>query len=228
MRLSLLPAAAVVLAPSLALAHINIRSPVGRTADQKEQHCGQTVNTRANVYTALPGSTLRLTWAETINHPGYYRVSFQQDGSVFRIPPAVGVGGFPTENLTGMTDPGGSGSLILADRIADGTLSLDVVLPNVECTNCTLQLIQLMTDKPPYTVDALSDDIYFQCLDLVLSTTAPPPVDAAINPGDPDAGTDGGSNVSGGCSTSGASSGLGAALLGLGLATGMTRRRRAR
>ena len=174
----------------------------------------------------LPGSMLRLVWAETIQHPGYFRISFQQNGATFRIPPVGGgVGGFPTENLTGMPDPGASGSLIIADRIADGTLSLDLTLPNVECTTCTLQLIQLMTDKPPYTVDTLSDDIYFQCVDLVLSNTAPPPIDAPIgNPGDPDAGTDGGSNVSGGCSTSGASSsGFAAAFLGIGL---MLRRRR--
>lgn len=216
MRLAVL-AAALVLAPSLASAHIRLDTPRGRTTDQKEQHCGQTTNVRANVHTAAPGSTLHLVWAETIQHPGYFRVSFQENGSTFRIPAAVGTGGFPTENLTGMTDPG-TGSLILADRIADGTLSIDVTLPNVECNNCTVQLIQLMTDKPPYTTDALSDDIYFQCLDLVL-TNSPPPIDAPMNPGDPDAGGgDGGGSVSGGCSTGAGGSGLGALLLGLGLA----------
>jgi MYXO-CTERM domain-containing protein len=220
----LLPIVAVLFAPSIALAHISITSPTPRYSDQKEQHCGRTANTRANVHFALPGSTLTLVWAETIQHPGYFRVSFQEDGSIFRIPAAgAGAGGFPDENLTGMTDLG-SGSLILADRIADGTLTVDVTLPAIECANCTLQLIQLMTDKPPYTIDAMSDDIYFQCVDLVLSNS-PPPVDAAGNPGDPDGGTDGGSSVSGGCSTGRGSSGLGAlALIGLGLAF---RRRRA-
>src|SRR5687767_5344915 len=55
-----------------------------------------------------------------------------------------------------------------------------ITLPNMTCENCTLQLIQLMTDKPPYTVDATSDDIYFQCADIALR-----------GPGGTDAGTDG-------------------------------------
>ena len=115
---------------------------------------------------------------------------------------------YPTENLTGKTDPA-TGSLIIADRIAHGTSSFDLTLPDVECSNCTLQLIQMMTDKPPYAADTTSDDIYFQCVDLVLSASAPPP----------DAGT--GAGTSGGCSTSGGTPGL-----LLVAALGLVRRRR--
>lgn len=229
MRLPLV--AALVLVPSVASAHISISSPRARTTEQKEQHCGQTTatNARANVHTALSGSTLHLVWAETIQHPGYFRVSFNQNGDTFRIPAAgAGTGGFPTEDLTGMMDPGTSGSLIIADRIPDGSLAFDVVLPDVECTNCTLQLIQLMTDKAPYTIAANSDDIYFQCVDLVLSRTAPVvPDGGTTNPGTPDAGTGEEPGVtSGGCSTGGNGAG-GLALLGLGLAFGLRRRRAA-
>jgi uncharacterized protein (TIGR03382 family) len=105
--------------------------------------------------------------------------------------------------------------------------SVDITLPNVECSNCTLQMIQMMTDNPPYTTDALSDDIYYQCADITLAANAP---DAGTQPM-PDAGTGSGSGggnnpggeVNGGCSTGGGA-GLPIALALLGLAS--LRRRR--
>ena len=127
---------------------------------------------------------------------------------------------------TGMTD--GSGALILKDFIQDGMQSTSVTLPDMECNNCTLQFIQIMTDKSPYTVDGTSDDIYFNCADITLSTTAPPPADSTPNPGQeagvdppPEGGVD-----SGCCSTSGGSpTGI---LLGLVVGGLILRRRRRR
>jgi uncharacterized protein (TIGR03382 family) len=217
----LVVALAVLHAPAVASAHIRITSPTPRSADQlKQRHCGQTGGARANVQTYRPGAPLHLVWDEYVSHPGWFRISFQQNGDTFEIPPVsngpVGSGAasnYPTENLTGKTDPA-TGSLIIADRIAHGTSSFDLTLPNVECSNCTLQLIQMMIDKPPYASDTTSDDIYFQCVDLVLSASAPPP----------DAGTgDGTGGTSGGCSTSGGAPGL--PLLA---ALGLVRRRRTR
>lgn len=63
----------------------------------------------------------------------------------------------------------------------------------------------MMTDKPPYATTTTSDDIYFACVDLVLSATAPMP-DAGPT-GGPDRG-DGGGGTSGGCSASGSPSAL--------------------
>ena len=187
---------------------------------------------RANVQTLRPGASLHLVWDEYIVHPGWFRISFQQNGDTFEIPPVsngpTGAGAasnYPTENLTGKTDPA-TGSLILADRIAHGTLSKDITLPNVECNNCTLQLTQMMTDKPPYSIDTLSNDIYYTCVDLVL-TAAAPATDAGAGTGTgPDAGggTGGGNGGTsgGGCSATGGSAGI------LGLAfVGLLRRRRA-
>lgn len=192
--------ASSLLAPSIAFAHIAMKTPTPRTDAQKDLHCGLTGSARANVTTLLPGATITVTWLETINHPGWYRISFQPDGAIFGIPPpSVAAPNFPDVDQTGMTLP--DGSIVLADRIADGTLSSTITLPNMECANCTLQLIQLMTDKPPYTVPpAASDDIYFQCADITLSNSAPPPMnDAGI--GDGPGG--GGGTANGGCSTRG-------------------------
>lgn len=210
-------ALAVVLAPAVAAAHVRITSPTPRLSDQlKERHCGMAGSPRANVQTYRPGSTLHLVWDEYVVHPGWFRVSFQQNGDTFEVPPASNgpagsgvAGNYPTEDLTGKTDPA-TGSLIIADRIPHGTLSLDVTLPNVECNNCTLQLTQMMTDKPPYSAATSSDDIYYACVDLVLSATAPPSPTPTPE-------------TSGGCSAAGGAPGL------LALAVlGLVRRRRPR
>ncbi|MBA3541246.1 MAG: lytic polysaccharide monooxygenase [Deltaproteobacteria bacterium] len=232
--------AGLVLAPSIASAHIHLTSPISRTdlptGDQKAQHCGVAGYVRADhpdrISTFAPGSTITVTWAETIQHTGWFRIAFQPNGEVFGIPPA-GNGppaNFPNEDRTGMTDPANQ-SIVLADRIPDGTLSKEITLPNIECANCTLQFIQVMTDSATYDG---AGDIYFNCADITLSAAAPdagtgPGVDAGTTPGG-DAGTGGNNNggtVDGGCSTSAASGGSSAVVLVfLGLA--WTRRRRAR
>lgn len=203
-----------LLVPAVAAAHVRITSPTPRSSDQlKERHCGATGSARAHVHTYKPGSPLHLVWDEYVVHPGWFRVAFQQSGDAFEVPPVsngpTGAGvasNYPTEDLTGKTDPA-TGSLIIADRIPHGTSSLDVTLPDVECDTCTLQLIQMMTDKPPYSVAATSYDIYYACVDMVLSASAT---------GEDDEGT------SAGCTAGGGSAGL-AALAGLGL---LLRRRR--
>ncbi len=231
---TLVPIAAVLLAPGFVAAHVRITSPTQRSDALKQRHCGATGSARANVQSMRPGSVMHLVWDEYIPHPGWYRISFQQNGDTFEIPPAsngpsaTGASNFPTENLTGMRDSA-TGSLIIADRIQHPTLSMDVTLPNVECTNCSLQLIQMMTDRASYDADVnpASGAIYFACVDLVLSATAPdagPP--AGPGGGTPDAGADGGvvpgGNVSGGCSATGGSPGI----LALAIAGLVLRRRR--
>ena len=210
MRRTSLLAALAAAVPTAAAAHVRITSPTPRSSDQlKQRHCGQTGSARANVHTYKPGSPLHLVWDEYVVHPGWFRVSFQQNGDTFETPPISngpngngGASNYPTENLTGKTDPT-TGSLVIADRIQHGTLSLDLTLPNVECDSCTLQLIQMMIDKPPYASDTTSDDIYYACVDLVLSTSAP-----ATDAGE-------GEGTSGGCSATGGSGLAGLAALGL-------------
>ena len=227
--------ATVLLVPLSATAHIHLTSPKARTdsltGDQKAQHCGvaNQVRVPTRVTTFKPGETITVTWMETIQHPGYFRIAFQPNGSVFNIP-AAGNGppaGFPSVDQTGMTDAA-TGTIILKDRIPDGMLSTQVTLPNMECSNCTLQFIQVMTDKAPYTIDANSDDIYFNCADITLSNAAPPPpmVDAGVPAGDDAGTTDPSSTTTGGCSTSGGASSLWLALGLVGL--GVARRRRSR
>ncbi len=52
------------------------------------------------------------------------------------------------------------------------TYEWEVTLPDVTCDNCTLQIIQVMTDgapiHAPYDPAMDSDDLYYQCIDLKL------------------------------------------------------------
>src|ERR1041384_7910507 len=113
MRRSNLAWLLVAATPSIAAAHIRITSPTPRsTSALKDQHCGATGSPRANIHTVPPGSTLHLVWDEYVAHPGWFRISFQQNGDTFEIPPASnGMSGaaapsnYPTEDLTGKTDP---------------------------------------------------------------------------------------------------------------------------
>lgn len=151
-------------------AHIELSQPVPRAAGRspdpnanlKEGPCGQEENRRTETVNVFePGQSLDVVWREYVNHRSYYRVAFDPDGDDgFPVFPGVGIsaeGDDPT--LTCPVD----GRVILAydldDRVA-GEHTLRITLPDVECDNCTLQLIQYMYDTGrPY---------YFQCADLAL------------------------------------------------------------
>jgi len=223
MRLAFVcPLALVLAAPVIAEAHIQLTYPLPRSTLQKDRHCGSP--TRSQNPTVLPpGATFNVTWNETIPHPGHYRISFDTEGEDFTIP--LGYDDFTqTEN-------------VLVDDITDnegtGSYSVEITLPDVECETCTLQLIQMMTDKAPYgEVAGEADDIYFQCADIALRSGAPDP---EPDPTGPDAGVDDDddpavdppANAIGGCATSrGGSSSLLATLLVVGYGL-VGRRRRA-
>src|SRR5687767_4134172 len=69
-------------------AHIAMTSPRPRGVDQKAPPCGRTGSTRGAVVTTFaPGETITVEWDETIDHPGHYRIAFDDDGDdVFQNP----------------------------------------------------------------------------------------------------------------------------------------------
>jgi hypothetical protein len=134
----------------------------------KNGPCGQSANGRSeNVSEFAPGETITVTIDEYIAHPGYFRVAFDEDGD----------GDFPIrtdmDSVNASTDDPESvnpldGATILGYSYEAGSMgehSLQVTLPNVECENCTLQVIQFMYDKLGNNMD---DEYYYQCADLVL------------------------------------------------------------
>lgn len=176
-------------------AHIAMTSPAPRAEAQKEGPCGAAGSKRGtNVTTFRPGETITVEWDETVGHPGHYRIAFDDSGDdSFRNPSR------PDDNF----------SQTLVDQIPDrdgmSHYSQQVTLPNMSCTNCTLQLIQVMTTAVPY------NSFYFQCADIVLAGDGAEP--------DP-------TETGGGCAAGGSSSGgLAAGLAALALALYRRRRR---
>jgi hypothetical protein len=136
-----------------------------------------------NVTYFEPGQTIEVRWVEYIDHPAHYRISFDQDGDDDFVDP------------TTMTELYSNGAVLLdgiEDQGPEGRdYSVSVTLPDVTCDNCTLQVIQVMYDKPPYATPG--NDIYYQCADLVLQKGGA--TDAGTDPGtDPNVGMEPGSS----------------------------------
>ena len=192
MRLGSLLGICLLASSSIASAHIALTSPTPRTADQKSGPCGAAGSSRGTkVSTFQPGQTITVEWDETVDHPGHFRIAFDDDGNdAFQNPSQ------PTDNFPST----------LVDQIADksgGHYSQQVTLPNITCSNCTLQLVQVMTTAVPY------NSFYYQCADIVLSDGAEPTPSPESD---------------GGCAAGGAAAGPAAALAALGLV--LRRRRR--
>ena len=166
----------------IATAHADIQLafPLQRYSDQKNGPCGHANDTRSETINIFaPGEIITVSWDETVNHPGHFRIAFDDDGhDAFQDP--------LSENTCDTTAP------ILADCIIDlpdgGGTSYDITLPDIECENCTLQVIQVITDKLPF---GDGNDIYYQCADLALRAGASDNDGGPDNP-DADAGADAG------------------------------------
>ena len=148
----------------------------------KSAPCGRPDSARGDhVHTYAPGETIKLSWIEYVGHPGYYRIAFDPDGDDdFSSPASIR----PAGRACGVGEPNcGAGdfhnnkSVLIDDfgRHADSPngqrYSVALKLPDVECENCTLQIIQAMTelDKAPYDPSAQdANDLYYQCVDLRL------------------------------------------------------------
>ena len=228
-------ALAVFTAAPTAFAHISLEqggTHLSRYGDQylKELPCGKAGGTRGtNIYTYAPGATITVRFAETIAHPSYFRFAFQANGdNEFKEPASIkpidptrpcpidsgdhcGASDFyNTPNVLPMMDD-------LDPHLASaskGTYEYQVTLPNVECDNCTLQIIQVMEDNQFHgdydpTPGVGVEDIYHQCIDLVLKAGAPSSNDAGT--GGAGGGGGGGAGGSGGAGGTGGTGGTGGA-----------------
>lgn len=186
-------------------AHIQLVYPPQRLADQKTGPCGRSGSVRGNNVSVFePGQTITVMWKETVGHPGHFRISFDDDGQDDFVNPA-GYGDFY------------SAPSVLSDDIPDSSCGdvsrAEITLPNIECENCTLQVVQVMYDKEPY---GDGNDLYYQCADIALRVggQSPPP--------DPSLGAD--VNDSCGCQASPQAQAQTALWLVLALALGLRRK----
>lgn len=190
MRMRLVLAVSVtgllIWSPKDVTAHIAMTSPTPRCSSQKAGPCGERPECRdrgATVAVFEPGQTITIRWNEFIGHPSHYRIAFDEDGDDAFVDPVT-----EDDIVTPPVLP------VLLDGILDmtgtGPREATVTLPDIECETCTLQLIQVMKDKPPF---GNGDDIYYQCADISLRIGA-----GDAGPGGPDAGSedpDGGASM---------------------------------
>jgi hypothetical protein len=138
--------ALVALSPVEAHAHLGLNSPTSRYGPDvlKTGPCGTAGGVRTDRVTYYePGETIEVRWDEYVDHPGHYRIAFDDDGDDDFVDPATMMEFY-------------SNDTVLLDEITDkdggqGDYVATVTLPDVICDNCTLQVIQVMYDKPPYT-----------------------------------------------------------------------------
>jgi hypothetical protein len=152
---------------STAYAHINMLGALqSRGGDEKEVPCD---GKRADgpTYTFEPGATITLGVNEAVKHPSYFRIAFDDDGQDAFVEPASIDPIDPNRAGQGKKCLGGddkcgesdfcnvvstTGASVLWDNLdphlADkgGMWTWTVKLPNIECDNCTIQVIQVMED----------------------------------------------------------------------------------
>jgi hypothetical protein len=177
-----------------ALAHIEMQFPTPRFNDGQNKWCpcgGGGDGTRANAdcdidtsdrlergstsTTFTSGDTITVSWRETVAHSGRMRVAFDASGS--------DLSDFNANILADLSDPAGN-----TGNAGDGNLwEVDVTLPDVSCTDCTLQVIQVMNNN---TTDEVPDpsgfQTYFQCANIVLEGGDPAVDDDDDRPPPPD------------------------------------------
>lgn len=230
-RIRQLTLLAVLCSPLVASAHFKLNSPPSMSTQsslgdpQKSDPCGQDdpgfVLTN-EVTTVAPGSTIEIDVSETIFHRGHFRVALADSmGNLPADPPITPVNNDPCGST--VIDPNptlpvlGDGLLPHTAKIPDNS-KISVTLPNAECPNCVLQVIQYMSNHG-------APCFYHHCAVVNVSNSAPPPVDGAPPPGQ-EAGVDpptGG--VDSGCCSASTSSPTGI-LLGFCVGALLLRRRR--
>lgn len=139
---------------SLAYSHarldpLRVPKPRNDSSGLKTGPCGGVAATTdpSKRTTLVAGSQLELYFQETIDHPGYYRIAFSPandqgfDDNVL-IEMANDIQGAPTPSFN-------------SPRQYQETITV----PDTLCENCTLQLIQVMTDRNPASN-------YYSCADI--------------------------------------------------------------
>lgn len=152
-RLSFALATFVALASSPSGAHARLNpsktlKPRSADSNLKSGPCGNVAPTTTRT-TYAPGEMVTIEWEETINHPGWYRIAFSPSGDT----------GFDANVLKDNITDTQNGSVTYSDPSTFHKYSTTVTLPETLCESCTLQLIQVMTDRNPPTN-------YYSCADI--------------------------------------------------------------
>ena len=157
--------AATGLGAGLALGHTRIKpgsslEPRSDNSGIKSGPCGSDPQMAFEDRTVLtPGETITVEWEETIYHPGNFRWAFSP-GNTNAFDDNILVDDIPSDGGPGPT---------LGDPASWNQFSTQITVPDVECDDCVIQLIQVMTDRNPPT-------LYFSCADVRIRTNPDEPL----------------------------------------------------
>lgn len=175
MRLS--TAAAFVFMPSLvaitAQAHIQLDSPFPRYVYNVNGIETSPCGTGTLSSTLVPpvvnppvagGSQLTVKWHETINHDGHYRIGLSANTSDFTVPTSLTIPSPPLPSwdlADGIPDVGGN----------SGSYTKTITLPNMNCPNCILQVVQIASLSSDGSNSGGYYTNYYGCADLAITAS---------------------------------------------------------
>lgn len=99
--------------------------------------------------TLIAGESIDIEWEETVNHPGWFRIAFSKDGTT----------GFDANVLKDNITDTQNGNVTRSDPNTYHKYKVSIKIPDEPCENCSIQLIQVMTDRTPPTN-------YYSCADI--------------------------------------------------------------
>jgi hypothetical protein len=131
-----------------------ITPPRSNSTGLKDAPCGGVARTDT-ARAITPGQMLTVEFEETIQHPGRFEIRL------------LGPGDQP---IAGMTAPLVTVQDDQNGNIANGNnhqFTAQVPIPNTPCLDCSLQLIQVMTENPA------NPSFYYSCTDVSVGGTVP-------------------------------------------------------
>jgi hypothetical protein len=193
---ALLAATAVLAIPAAAAAHFILLSPASaikenRLGDpQKAFPCGTNETIKAEpsgAVTALAGGELlKIRVQETVYHPGFYRVALAvNDLKELPADPETVTrqGTRGPISVSGKIDPNPKAPVVAdglfqhTSKVAAGEISEAYIkVPNINCVNCTMQVVQWMGEHGP---NMPGDYTYHHCATVTITASKHMPIDKA-------------------------------------------------
>jgi hypothetical protein len=193
-------------------AHIQLLDPPSWVVEdaqgnpQKTGPCGGTAVTETGTVTTFrAGQTIPVKWQETVGHSGHFRISLARDRADLVDPDVVTSNG---DGVSGNSISATIESPVAYPVLVDGLFPRDsvsgaqaepfettVTLPDEECEDCTLQVIQFMSQHGP-------GYFYHHCANVRIVAA-----DAELPDGDGETGAAGSANASTAGAGGGGSSG---------------------
>jgi len=129
------------------------------------------------------GSSFHVLLSETVFHPGHYRVALAKSAANLPPDPKVttrdsdrGPWSVSAEIQSPALPPLLADGLFAHTERPTGLVEADITIPNVNCRNCILQVIQFMAD---HGKNPDGDFSYHHCATVNITADAAKPIDAA-------------------------------------------------